>query len=156
MTGPVEVALLARRLPRSRAKLTGEIEAAVTAAAAAVGAATPALSVVVVGDRRMRRLNRDFHDADRTTDVLAFPLDDDQDGTFGEVIVCAPEAYRQAARRGLPASTELLLYVVHGTLHLLGEDDHERSEALEMRRLERDALAAIGHELPVSHLSELK
>lgn len=103
----------------------------------------------------MRRLNRDFHDADRTTDVLAFPFDEGPDGVHGELILCAPEARRQAARRGLPFLTELLLYAVHGTLHLLGEEDHVPARARRMRRLERRALEALGYPLPPDHLQEV-
>ena len=79
----------------------------------------------------MRRLNREFHDADEITDVLAFPLDEGarERGPEGEVIVCVPQAYREARARGLPPLTELLLYVVHGSLHLLGEDDHDARAA---------------------------
>ena len=112
------------------------------------------VSIAVVGDVTMRRLNRDFHDADRTTDVLAFPYDAELDGTEGELVLCAPEARRQAARRGLPELTELLLYAAHGTLHLLGERDATPDEAARMRRLEQKALERLGYPLPRTHLDE--
>lgn len=126
----------------------------------AANAATPRgrrWSLVVVGDRRMRRLNRDFHAADETTDVLAFELDRwSADGFDGEVVVCAPYARREARSRGLAFATELALYAVHGILHLLGEDDHEPERARRMRRRERRILARVGIALPVGHLDELK
>lgn len=127
---------------------------------AAATAATPrgrCWSLVVVGDRRMRRLNREFHEVDETTDVLAFPFDRGVgDGVDGEIIVCAPYARREARSRGLPFATELALYAVHGILHCLGEDDHEPAAARRMRRRERDVLARVGVKLPIDHLAELK
>lgn len=134
-----------------------------TVLVAAAEAATPRgrrWSLVVVGDQRMRRLNREFHAADETTDVLAFPLERGgahaTDGVDGEIIVCAPYARREARQRGLPFATELALYAVHGILHLLGEDDHDPNEARRMRRRERAILARVGLELPRQHLEELK
>lgn len=105
----------------------------------------------------MRRLNRDFHAVDETTDVLAFELERwNGEGFDGEVIVCAPYARREARSRGLEFATELALYAVHGILHLLGEDDHEPERARRMRRLERRILAGVGLALPARHLDELK
>lgn len=147
------VALLVRNLPCGPAELEDRIEAAVRAAARRLRRPAPSLSVAVVGDHRMRRLNREYHAVDATTDVLAFPLDTGP-GPVGEVIVCAPCARRRANSRKIDPLAELLLYVVHGTLHLLGERDATPEEAGRMRRLERDVLARIGHPLPAAHLEE--
>lgn len=148
--------MLVRLGPPARARLALQIVRAVEVAAAVVRRAVPWLSVAVVGDRRMRRLNRDFHAADRTTDVLAFPLGWRGAAVEGEVIACAPYARREAVSRGLDPRGELLLYVVHGTLHLLGEDDHDPDDARRMRALERAALRRLGYRLPASHLDENK
>jgi probable rRNA maturation factor len=140
------------RLPRPLLRMLRDAALAATAGRKALR-----LSIVVVGDRRMRRLNRDFHAVDETTDVLAFPLETTAPGGVdGEVIVCAPVARREARARGLPFATELTLYVVHGVLHLLGEDDAAPADARRMRRLERATLARLGIALPKSHLAELK
>ena len=101
----------------------------------------------------MRRLNREYHGVDATTDVLAFPLEGPS-GPSGEIVVCAACAVRRARSRGLSPVTELLLYVVHGTLHLLGERDSCREGASRMRYLERAALGNVGHALPEEHLDE--
>lgn len=150
----VEIAVAVRCAPRARASLERELRRAVAAACAVGRRAVPSLSIAVVGDRRMRRLNRDYHGVDSTTDVLAFPLADERGGADGEIVVCAAVARREARRRGLDPTTELLLYAVHGTLHLLGEDDRARAAARRMRRLETAALARIGRRLPPSHLAE--
>jgi len=164
----VEVTIGVRKPPLPPDRLRQLIADAVTAAAAVRRRRAPRLSVAVVGDRLMRRLNREFHATDRTTDVLAFPLDSSLDGTLdddptpapdpivGEIIVCAAQARREAGYRGLRPEVELILYVVHGTLHLLGEDDATPEEALRMRRLEMSAMRSIGLPLPESHLQELK
>ncbi len=108
----------------------------------------------------MRRVNRDFHSADVTTDVLAFALDDGGSkrhggGLEGEIIVCAPFARREARARAIPWSAELVLYVVHGALHLMGEDDRTVRAARRMRRLERGVLGRLGFALPDTHEDEI-
>lgn len=78
------------------------------------------ISLAVIDDRRIRALNRKFLRHDYATDVLAFKLDD---GFFGEVVVSATTARREARSRGIGAQEELLRYVAHGVLHLLGYED---------------------------------
>lgn len=108
-------------------------------AAAAFGGLEGVLSVVVVGDRKMRQLNRRFASAGGTTDVLAFDLgaDVDPEGPTGEVIVNASAALQEAERRREGAEGELLLYVVHGVLHLGGLRDATPRETRCMRGAER-------------------
>lgn len=113
------------------------------------------LSIGVIGDSAMRRFNREFHATDESTDVLSFDLSDDRE-IEGEILVCAPYARREARARGLPWQTEIVLYVVHGLLHLCGEDDHVPADARRMRRIEREILGRLGLPLPHSHLHELK
>jgi len=104
------------------------------------------LSLAVVDDRAMRRVNRVFHAADRATDVLAFPLGGGPGGAFdAEVVVSADTARREAAKRGVTPAAELMLYVVHGVLHLLGEDDHDPDDARRMHERSLSILAALGH-----------
>jgi probable rRNA maturation factor len=98
--------------------------------------ADAALSVTIVSDRRIAALHREYLDAPGPTDVISFPLggEDDPDPTLGEVVVSADTAAREAKARGLPFERELLLYVAHGTLHLLGYDDHAPKERARMHR----------------------
>jgi probable rRNA maturation factor len=62
----------------------------------------------------------------------------------GEVVLSVDTARREAARRGHSPYDELLLYAVHGVLHLLGHDDHDPLRRRRMRAAERRALAALG------------
>jgi probable rRNA maturation factor len=101
------------------------------------------LSFAVVDDPAMRRLNRRFTGRRGSTDVLAFPLGDGP-GESGEIVVCAEVARRQAARRSVSVWMELLLYCLHGFLHLEGHDDHGRAKNRRMRLAEREMLADAG------------
>lgn len=100
------------------------------------------LSVVLVDDPEMHALNRQYLAHDYPTDVLSFPL-----GTrplVGEVVCSVDTALREARARGHPAADELLLYLVHGSLHLLGYDDHDPGARRRMRAAERRWLRALG------------
>jgi len=101
------------------------------------------IAVAVVGDGVMRRLHRDFLGIDSPTDVLTFPIEGP--GSFlGEVVACAGVARREARARGTSARDELLLYVVHGSLHLLGYDDATSGAFARMHRREARLLSEIG------------
>jgi probable rRNA maturation factor len=102
------------------------------------------ISIAVVGDAEMRRLNRDHLGHDYTTDVLSFVLDDSEARLLGEIVVSSDVAVREAARRGVDAGDELLLYVVHGLLHLVGMRDKSPSDRAGMRVAEQHWLAVLG------------
>lgn len=113
--------------------------AATAAAGYAKGPRGP-LGVVVIGDAEMRELNLRFARVIGTTDVLAFDLSDeaapDEAAVRGEVVVNAGEAIAQARRRRKDAVDELVLYVVHGVLHLAGYRDHTAAQKRRMRAAE--------------------
>jgi len=93
------------------------------------------LSLAIVTDAEIRRLNRRFLGHDRATDVLSFRLDggpSGKKGFLGEVVVSADTAAREARRRRLPVDEELLRYVAHGILHLLGYDDRRPRDRARM------------------------
>ena len=102
------------------------------------------LVVNVVGDREIRRINRERLGHDYATDAIAFPLGDPTDPPgerwLGEVVISADTAVREALKRSHAPALELLLYAVHGTLHLLGYDDHDPGKRRKMRRREVELL----------------
>mgnify|MGYP002624234088 CR=1 FL=1 len=105
------------------------------------GQTTAHLGLSLVGDSRMRRLNRTYRNGDYATDVLAFPtrpLKGQEEPVLGDVVICLPTAWGQAATFGNTPDQEVLRLLIHGILHLLGYD-HERSpkEAKRMQRKER-------------------
>ncbi len=100
------------------------------------------LSIAFVGNAEIRALNRRFLGHDYATDVLAFPLGTD---LFGEVVISAEYAAAEARRRGIPVREELLRYVVHGILHLLGYDDRRAADRRRMwARQERELRRFLG------------
>lgn len=101
------------------------------------------LSFLVVDDAQMQRINREQLDHDYPTDVITFPLSD-APVLLADIVVSADTARREAAARGHSAYHELVLYAVHGVMHLLGYDDHSPADRRRMRRAERAALAALG------------
>src|SRR4051812_2386291 len=81
---------------------------------AAEGKKGSGLSVALVNDREIARIHVDFLGVPGPTDVVSFPLDDEQDDLLGEIVVSTDTAAREAKRRRLTLDREVLLYVVHG------------------------------------------
>ncbi len=106
------------------------------------------LEIVILGEVGIERLNREWLGHEGPTDVIAFDLGDRPAGkthaVAGQINVCWPIARKQAARRGHAAETELLLYIVHGLLHLLGYDDHDPRAAAQMHRREDELFGELG------------
>ena len=102
------------------------------------------LSLVLVADAEMCELNARFTGRAETTDVLAFPYEATGGAVRGEVVVNAELAVRQAAGRRHGAEDELILYVVHGLLHLLGYDDHDPPDARRMHKRALEIMASMG------------
>ena len=111
------------------------------------------VTLTIVPDGRMRELNRDHRGIDRVTDVLSFPLTD-QDGAefvlppsepthLGDVVVALEQARRQASLYEHSFERELAYLAAHGILHLLGYDHEDEAERLHMRAREEEILAEL-------------
>ena len=118
-----------------------EIEAAALAALAH-GGREMSLSIAIVGDARIANLHERWFGDPTPTDVISFDLGREP-GPAGELYVSLECALRVARARGLDAAREMLLYVVHGTLHLCGYDDVEPRDRAAMRRAEARVLAQL-------------
>ena len=112
------------------------------------------VSVLVVDDAGIQHLNKQHLSRDEPTDVLAFDLRDETSpaaqnsepiAVDGDIMVSVETAQREADRRGHEPLAELALYVVHGTLHLLGHDDQVVEQAAKMHEIEDEILTALGH-----------
>lgn len=103
----------------------------------AEGRPDAALSVTLVDDEAMAELHERYSKVPGPTDVLAFPLGDE---LLGEVVVSTDTAAREAKERGLTLLRETLLYVTHGTLHLLGYDDHRAADRRVMHARQEELL----------------
>jgi probable rRNA maturation factor len=104
------------------------------------------LSLAVVAGRQMAVLHRRFLGQAGPTDVLSFELDHDRRGRVisGEIVVCSTIAQLRARERGQPLSHELLLYAIHGLLHLSGFDDRTESAFAAMHAKEDEILTRLG------------
>ena len=104
------------------------------------------LSLALVGDARMSDLHDRYLGISGPTDVITFPLETGPRGrvTAGEVVVCVPEARRQARRGHRRVEHELLLYALHGMLHLCGYDDKTPREFRRIHRTEDMILTQLG------------
>ena len=107
------------------------------------------LRVLIVNDERMIQDHRKFSNLSTTTDVLTFDLAEpaenfDQKILDTDLTICYDQAKRQAKEHNHPLERELLLYIIHGTLHCLGYDDHSDEDYQRMHTKEDQLLANIG------------
>lgn len=106
------------------------------------------LCVVFASDAQVRALNKRHLARDRDTDVIAFPYPKttgQADAPFGDVYVALGVARRQAKAMGHPLLTEAVTLAVHGTLHLVGYDDHAPADKARMfKRQDRLVKAVLG------------
>jgi probable rRNA maturation factor len=123
------------------------IEAAVLAALVGADQASVEVGVAIVDDATIQELNQQFLEHDYPTDVLSFPLEDTESCLQGEIVVSIETAARCAVDVDWSALDELLLYVVHGALHLAGYRDKEPHEIREMRSREAAILQEMGVKL---------
>jgi probable rRNA maturation factor len=112
------------------------------------------LSVVLVTDKTIAKLNKKFHQTDGPTDVLSFkyggrPL-------TGEVILSVEHALSQAKRFKSTPGREIVLYVVHGILHLHGYNDHRVRDRSRMRTVERSILTALAGRFAFRELAKVR
>ena len=99
------------------------------------------VTVVLVGERAMRALNKRWRGKDRPTDVLSFSQREGEGGdlhpeVLGDIVICVPTARRQAQEAGHCLAAELDRLAVHGLLHLAGyehEDDPVGARAMRRR-----------------------
>ena len=95
------------------------------------------ISIAIVGDEEMLRVNKEFLDSDEQTDVISFDLSDENETLkVFELVVNADQALRQAQSRGHLQQAELALYVTHGLLHNVGFDDIDEEDARKMHTME--------------------
>lgn len=132
---------------------------AVVAALAAVEEEGPLeLSVVLTDDATVHRLNRDFRQQDKATNVLSFagrdgdapPLPEGEVEPLGDVICAYETTLREADEQGKVFADHICHLIVHGVLHLLGYDHLDDNEAEEMETLETEILRGLGVANPYS------
>jgi probable rRNA maturation factor len=108
------------------------------------GMTAAVVSIAVVDNAAIRQLNARYLGHDYATDALSFVLEAAEGRVEGQIVVSAETAAARAAEFHWGAEEELLLYVVHAALHLVGYDDTTPAAAARMRRREADYLAQMG------------
>ena len=93
------------------------------------------ISVILISDRRMARLHRQFLNKSGPTDVITFQ--------HGEIFISVETARKQARQFGTSVTGEIELYIVHGLLHLHGYDDQTARETKRMRAAETAVLSRV-------------
>jgi probable rRNA maturation factor len=101
----------------------------------APASARGSVTVALVPDAQIRRLNRAYRNKDKATDVLSFPWGRANPKYLGDIVIATGVAARQAREAKHSLQMELRVLALHGLLHLLGYD-HERDDG-EMQRVER-------------------
>lgn len=96
------------------------------------------VNIILTHDDKLRSLNKEFRNKDKTTDVLSFPWHDED--FLGEIYISEPQVRRQAPRFDNTFENELKRMFIHGLLHLCGYDHMEAKERKEMRMREEEIL----------------
>jgi probable rRNA maturation factor len=104
----------------------------------------PQVSILFVDDKRMHKLNFEYRGIDKTTDVLSFPmLDNDelfltreQPLMLGDIVISMEKSSEQAKENGHSIKKEIAFLLVHGFMHLIGHDHKESDERKEMFELQ--------------------
>ncbi len=108
---------------------------------------TVEVNYAFVSPREIHRLNLQFRQVDRPTDVLSFPDGDVNPETnrrfMGDVLICRSVARRQAKELGHSLAREITFLQVHGTLHLFGYDHIESADEVKMLGLQREIMALL-------------
>lgn len=106
------------------------------------------LSVLLTDDRRIRIVNRDWRGFDKATNVLSFPAAPpdriEASPLLGDIVLAFETIAREAEAEAKLLPDHFRHLVVHGLLHLLGEDHETEAEASRMEALEIAALASLG------------
>lgn len=109
------------------------------------------VSLSIVDRQTIHKLNKDYRNVDRETDVLSFPMDEegfDNEGNplilLGDIVICLDVAEDQAADFGHSLEREIMYLICHSTLHLLGYDHIEEDDKKVMRSKEKEVMKNLG------------
>ena len=103
------------------------------------------ISIVIVDDKTIKKVNKEFLGRTSVTDVISFDLSDDKKDRVFELVINAQHAERQAKKQAHNPEAELALYVVHGFLHDVGYDDAKTADARRMHKMEDEILEEFGY-----------
>ena len=99
-------------------------------------------SIIFVDDEEIHKINKEYRNVDRVTDVISFAFEDSNDLVYnnlrmlGDIYICIPQMKRQALDYGHSEKRELSFLTVHGLLHLLGYDHMNKEDEEKMFSLQ--------------------
>jgi probable rRNA maturation factor len=102
------------------------------------------ISIAILDDAAIRKINAEFLQHDWATDAITFPFEASDGRLEGEIVVSRETADRVAVDLPWTDDDELLLYVIHGMLHLVGFDDQDDESRREMKEEEKNYLLHFG------------
>ena len=114
------------------------------------------ISVSFVDREEIHRLNKQYRNVDRETDVLSFPafatgeipaesdLEEDEELALGDVVICEDVCREQAKEYGHSEEREIIYLFVHSVLHLLGYDHETEEDKQDMRAREEEVMTLLG------------
>ena len=109
------------------------------------------LTVRVVGEEEMAKLNRRYRGRNQSTNVLSFPIEPlpgIRTDLLGDIVVCGPVVDREAVIQHKSPMSHWAHMVVHGLLHLFGYDHESDQDAMAMEALEKSLLEGLGYSDP--------
>lgn len=106
------------------------------------------VAIHVIGAREMTRLNQQFLQHEGSTDIITFDHGSSPGRLVGELFISIPDAVAQAASFRTSWEAELGRYIIHGLLHLAGEDDREPANRRRMKRRENALLRRLSAQIP--------
>lgn len=104
------------------------------------------VEVTVVGDAKIRSLNKQYRGKDKVTDVLSFAWGEDASmpsALLGQIYISYPQIKRQAADFSVTPHNEFIRMLAHGLLHIVGHDHVKKAEAATMFALQEKIVAAV-------------
>lgn len=134
-------------------KLPATVQQAANKVGELYGLETAEVSVTLTNNAYIHKLNKQYRNIDRPTDVLSFALNEGEEpeivngpevNVLGDIIISVEQAIGQAAEYGHSVEREMAFLTVHGMLHLLGYDHMEESERSEMRKEEEYVMEKLG------------
>lgn len=110
------------------------------AVAAKRGYSIKSLTYVFCSDEYLLKMNKDYLQHDYYTDIITFPLDEIHNVVNGEGYISVDRVRENGKENGVTFASELKRVMVHGLLHLMGENDKSSEEEAKMRLAENEAL----------------
>jgi probable rRNA maturation factor len=107
---------------------------------------TGVVEVTIVGEKRIRRINRDFRGKDKVTDVISFGWQEDSlvpSDVLGEIYICYKQIERQAKHFKCSTKEEFARMLAHGLLHSVGYDHISKSQASRMFPLQERIVSSV-------------